>query len=634
MKTFIGISSLIFQSKLVYLTTSTGECLFNIDGVSSLQVIDFLYALHHKRDHQNNIVFVCYAFSRDNEFAFSLLTPELKDKLFQSRNVTEKIKKLESEQIENKIKSDKTLDVSTIEYLDFERYVNELSIKELQTITYQGYKLQLVNSKFLTIGKPKQKSITIYDVFGFFRTSIEKASKLWLQKEIKVLAGKRKAKSLEVLKTLTDCEAQVISELTAKLNTELITNGITLSKFHGASAISSKILANSKAKKEFHSYKFPHQTSFECWKASQQAYYGGRVEQLKIGTLENIHVYDINSAYAYAALFLPKFLRKPIFSKTYNAQPFSWWYCEYDFRNLDLYFGLLPTRLKGKINTLTYNLQGKGYYYQPEIELILKHFPNSIKILQGFYVPFKRPAFADYILTIYEIRRQLKAQNNPLEKVFKLALAGIYGKFCQHKGRGYYYNFYYAGFITSKIRALLLQTTLRQQKEKRTICFLTDAIHNSTTINTIALSDNIGDFRLTQYENGTYYGLGIYDLVDREGKHKQAHQGYNSFNFQEALQELKDNKYYTGEVQTFTGWNNFIQKVFHSQYLSDTSQDKKNKPFETMARTFDLSDIDLSQSYIDSQITKNYSNMESGLYRESNYNSANFALDTITAGRI
>jgi hypothetical protein len=630
MKKFVAVSSLIYKQKLVYLTTSTGESLFNENGIVSLSAIDFLFNLHHKRDNKANIVFICYAFSRDNEFIFSGLPDELKDKLFQSRKYQDTLEQLEYEQEQIKLERYISKDINRLQFLDFSEYVNDSFLRDFQNVRYSNFNLTLVNGKFLTVRAGK-KSITIYDVYGFFRKPIYDAVREWLKEDVSLLNRELPVKNLEVLKIQTELETNYICELTEKLNKQLNQFGLTLSRFHGASALSSRILSLSGAKKEFYAYKNQHQTSNECYKASQQAFHGARIEQYKIGTLKDINVYDINSAYAFSCLFLPQILRKPIFTKEYNRETFSLWYADYDFSGCDFYFGLLPNRAKIG-NFATYPLKGKGYFYQPEIEFILQYYPDCIKIKQGFYLPFVESNWTKYILTIYELRKKLKKQGNPLEKVLKLALAGIYGKFCQRQGRAYFYNFYYAGFITAKVRAMLLQATHKAQE--KTICFLTDAIH-STSLLPVSVSDEIGDFRLKQYERGTYFNAGVYQLTDKEGNKKLAHQGFNSFNFDKALADLRTDKVYQGLQELFTGWNVYTDKLFRSaEYLSHYSQDKKTNPFETGARLFDTLKVDLSENYIDSQVLKHYSMLESGLYKESRYKESNLALDTIRAKRL
>jgi hypothetical protein len=50
---------------------------------------------------------------------------------------------------------------------------------------------------------------------------------------------------------------------------------------------------------------------------------------------------------------------------------------------------------------------------------------------------------------------------------------------------------------------------------------------------------------------------------------------------------------------------------------------------------FEMCNVDLSESYIDSKIVALYGGMESGLYKESKQNKeSNFALDSIRAKRI
>jgi len=244
----------------------------------------------------------------------------------------------------------------------------------------RGYKLTLANGKKLVIRKNK-KSITFYDVYGFFRKSLKIAVKTWLGKNVDILDKDvflqiKHLTKLEALQEYANLETQYITELASKLNNSLTENNINLSSYHGASAVSSWFLHKTKAKDEFYNYKHKYQLSPELYKAHRQAYYGGRVEQFKIGTLKNVNVYDINSAYASASLLLPQFLRKPTFTRNYKPNEiFSLWFCEYNFKNNDIYLGLLSYRNKIG-NSITYRLQGKGFYYQPEIEFILKHYPK------------------------------------------------------------------------------------------------------------------------------------------------------------------------------------------------------------------------------------------------------------------
>ncbi len=94
MKTFISISTEIIDNKLVYINTSAGASLFNENGITFNDAIDFLFSLRNTRENRKaGTVFVCYGFSRDNEFIFSSMTKDLKDKLFQAYNVKHELNK-------------------------------------------------------------------------------------------------------------------------------------------------------------------------------------------------------------------------------------------------------------------------------------------------------------------------------------------------------------------------------------------------------------------------------------------------------------------------------------------------------------------------------------------------------------
>lgn len=639
MKQFVAISTEIYDGKLVLINTSVdGKFLRSDDGITYKQAIDFLFSLNSLRKRTAGVVFVCYAFSADNEFIFSTLPASERDKLFQSHQVKQTLAELENEQenIEEQFYNAEN-DTQNFEQLDFERYVNKIVLSDLKVVYTDGYKIELANGKRLTITK-NRKSFVLYDIYGFFQKSLYSCVKTWFEQDLPILRREvfntmpqLCADLVEHLKTYSDIETFWVSELATKLNNELNAIGIRLQRFHGASAISSNILTNSKAKTEFYNYRYKRQLSPELWRASRQAYYGGRVEQFKIGTFNDVYVYDINSAYAYAATMLPVMLRKPLFKRQYEHAPFSLWFCEYDFRNLDCYFGLLPNR-ETRGNATRYRLRGKGYFYQPEISYILQHYPECIDIKKGFVLPYQRANFTDAIEILYQLRLQLIADHNPLEKVIKLALSSIYGKFCQHNGKGHFYNFFYAGFITSLTRRQLLEAT--RGKERSTICFLTDAIHTTEQLD-VPVNDEIGAYKLKHITRGAYLESGIYRHYDEQGGViKTATRGYRTFNFDKALNELADKKLFLALQEFFVSHNlHALRPVEFNNYLGMYSQEKKETPYKSAMRVYDACGVDLRTGFIDSKPLDVYGGRESGLYKEIEYKETDAALDTINAGR-
>lgn len=643
-KTFIAITSEIHNGKTVHLCTSTGECLTDANGINVDQALDFLYSLRHKRKRQGGVVFVCYGFARDNEFIFSTLPKDLRDKLFKSYRVKKEINELTYE-IENITEDFYKFAPDSDEFLlaDFELHVNRTALDELTEVEYNGYYLELANGKFLTLKKNK-KSLTIYDIHGFFKPASLREAVWKILRESQPLLDRSMFDAIDFfdgeteldrLKAHAAFEVDYIARLATRLNEKFLEHDIKLSRFHGASALASYILSNSKARKQFHNYRHRRQLSSDLHTALRQSMYGGRAEQFKIGTIQNVYVYDINSAYAYAASSLPVMLSKPVYEREWRDVPFSFWYCEYDFTNDNTYLGILPNREQTSFTK--YKLRGRGYFWQPEIKYALRRFPSSVSVGHGYTVESDTADFSIAIKNLYNLRNYLKEQRDPLEQILKLALSSIYGKFCQHNGTGYYYNLFYAAYITSVTRAQLLKAV--EGYEQETICFQTDAVHTSKPL-PLALSENLGEYKLSQYNYVTYLDNGVYQCRNDGDVVKTKTRGFRSFDFNKAIDELKYSRSYTALAEFFVGHNLFSQNLFtgKADYLQDFAAPKTMRPAEkdiTAMRWFELGgDVDLTQTFIDSKPVAQYNGLMSAPYHIGRNTAIDSCLSTIEAGRI
>lgn len=637
-KTFIAISSETENRQLVYLTTNGYGDLYQPDGITYGAALDFLFGLVHKRKRRSGVVFVCYAFSRDNEFIFSTLPSFLKDKLFQSHRVKKRIDEIEN----NNEALDEILysaDKMTDDYqcADFEKYINGLALKELCEVTVNGYHVKLINGKSLTIRK-YGKAITIYDIHGFFKPkSLRETVRAWTGKDVPLLDRRGVVDpTTELLKARAAIESYYVSELATRLDQALQDEGMKLTRYHGASALASHWLNKIGAKDSFCAYRHRRQLAPELYRASWQAYYGGRAEQFALGTVKHVKVYDINSAYAHACSFLPVLLQKPTFVSEWQDNPFSVWHCDYDFSRVNPFIGYLPHR--DASNFTRYKLKGRGYFWQPEVAFVRQHFPQCIEIKQGFIIDYERAPFAQEIEFLYQCRQRLQDRKHPLEKVFKLALAALYGKFAQHNGHSRFFNLQYAGFITSFTRAQLLQAV--KGYEHDTICFQTDAIHTSADL-PVNLSGNLGDYKRTNYEKITYIDNGVYTGIganDRRVKTKT--RGATAFDFGKAITDINNRRVYSALNELFIGHNVYTQHLFTSAgYLAHHKVDKETSPLAVhrfAARIFDLAGVDgfdITQNFYKSEIVLGTSR-ESSLFTRSNYLESNFAIDTLEARRM
>lgn len=642
-KQFIAVTTKTLDNKLVYLTTSAGDTLFNVNGVHYTDAIDFLFSLSNKRKRSKGVVFVCYAFQRDNEFIFSTMPKELKDKLFESH----KIKKAKTElEVEiDKLEDDYwRFDRDTQEFAltDFELYVNRTALAELNEVRVDKYLLDLANGKFLNIRKEK-KSITIYDVYSFFRPrTLQRSIKDFLGLDVKYLHHNnfdfldlaKGCIDLDKLKSHANLEADLVSRLVTELNNRLVCNGIKLKSFYGTGAIASHLLSKSKARKQYNSYSKKRQLPVEMSTSLRRATFGGRIEQIRIGTVENVRVYDINSAYPYAIKNLPIMLQKPFYVKDWQDIDFSFWQCDFDFTKAGLHIGLLPYRDIG--GRTRFPLKGRGVYWNPEIKFILEHYPQCIEIDHGYIHIGERLEVCNLIDHFYNLRLKLKERNDPIGDVIKVGLSSISGKFFQQNGKGYYYNLFYAGYITSQTRAQILQAV--KGFDRDIICFQTDAIHSAIDLN-VPLSNQLGDFKKSEYEKVVYLDNGVYQCYQNGIPVKTKTQGFRLFDFAKCFKELSETKSYTALSEFFVGHNLFTRHLFTgASYLSDFGAEKTMSPAskdKIAMRYFEERNVDLTKEYLDSFPVVEFNGLLSAPYNPMNTNrTTDICSDTIFAGRI
>lgn len=633
-KQFIAISSEIVNHKLVYLNSSVGFSLSDENGIKSSDAIQFLHNLSLK--FKTNSRFICYSTKMENEYFFRHLPEKTKDELFQSHNIKKELDELKLiyEDLENEF-FDLTNDVDETAAVIMYNQLQEINrfITNAGKITYDGYKINLANGKFLSINKNKN-TFMLYDIFSYFRKPLSEVIFSYFGESSELLT-ENKSQDFEIRKTQNTVDCFYIVKLMNHVYKELAKRSIMLNRFHGASTITSAVFSKCKAKENFRNFKDGKFMSEQLNHAVSSGLYGARTEQLKLGYFEKINVYDLNSAYAEAALYLPQIKRHPLFSKRYRDDIFSIWFIQYDLPK-NIKFGLLPNRDIGQ--TIRYKRRGAGWYYQPEIKFLIENYPDCFEIKHGFYVPYKTPSFVPAILDLYNIRKELKAEtyeynngNNPLEKVVKLGLTTIYGKFLQRVGKAYYYNPLYGGFITSFVRAKLLDAT--KGKENKTICFLTDAIHTTAKLD-LSIGDDLGQYRHSFYNSGIYLGAGVYELYSQD-KTKKATRGFTRLDFIDAIKQLSENGTYMAQQDFFVGHNlNKLSPVNVGEYLRMSSKNIKISPLKSNVRFFDNKLMtDFATEQIDSELMDTFSGRESGIYRPSLRDNADIIFEGVEAGK-
>lgn len=601
---FIGVVSVVVREKVRFMSASDGRKIANLrEGLSVQECLDFYYSLAGKKDKKRPTI-VTYASSQESEFMFSSLSPSLKDKIFKSydyRNIVESLG-LENERLFEELSSPSVEPVKKAEN-EALIAINKLLLEEVNQTETAGYRLGFASGKKLSLRRPNQNHVvTVYDIYGFFNKSLREAYAEWCGLDIPMLDRHRwemvklsNSADTSMLELVMLKEAEAIANLATALSRKLSEGGIKVRSYHGATAVTSAVLSKSKAKDEYHNYAYRRQYPPMMWQAVNQSFFGGRIEQVKLGTMDDIKVYDINSAYASASLLLPRLLKLPKYTSTFEDNPFSIWRVEWEDR--DCYLPVLPVRLpSGKI---VYPSRGSGYYWYPEVNHALKAMKN-VRVSHGYVFDYIPAKFTESIYDLYQFRQKLKREGHPLEKVIKLALASLYGKFCETNGKGTYYNLFYAGFITAFTRARMMEAV--QGREGATICFLTDAIHTLADLD-VDVSDQIGSFSVKRYDRGTYCDIGVYGL-QRDGELvKTATMGYANADFDAMSGEFAEKKIYHGNLDMFIGHNlHSLAPMKFKKYLQVSTEERVNSPLEQGSRVFvGIDGIDLTEDFCDSE---------------------------------
>lgn len=612
---FVSISTEKIGPRFAYIGTSAGRSLHLESGeLGTQEAIDFLYSLNGLKKWQayagKQLFFVWYAATLDCELLARELPPADKDKLFAGE------------------------------------YVNAY-----------GYRLQLRQGKSFSIYKldkrgTAHKGVTIYDLFAFFRNPLcdfrtrGDHSHCVASKHLGECPPALNRSDGDLLplweigepRAILDYNAAlcgVLVRLAARLDDYFQSIGITLQKWYGSSAAASLVLNRWQARREF-KRQTEENTPAELWRALNQAFYGGRIESLKLGTVKGVYIYDLNSAYAHAASLLSQCWRRWHYTKKFNIhEPFAVWYVDYKLPR-DAYIGVLPHRVHGSGRTV-YRRAGRGWYWSPEVREIARRFPDCIRVREGYVMSYKRVTFGPEIEKLYQMRLELQRAGDPAEFVVKILLASLYGKFAQRVGKARYHCKAWAGWITSFVRAQMLEACAGHERD--VICFMQDAIHSRAPL-PLPLTTDLGGWKRSQYDAGFYVASGIYELQGQ--KSKTATRGFDAsrVDFEKVAHDLNAYGEAVLEREFFVGWR--LAREPRSPYYGDYLQhicepvklrrSWKHRDFARKAE--DWRKFDWRKAALDSQMLKRDDGLESADRQEKDWSRLmDMMIDVIKARR-
>lgn len=403
---------------------------------------------------------------------------------------------------------------------------------------YGGYRLEYAPGKFFRVTRGKQTA-QIFDVWAFFGTAFVAACREYLGEspeldEIERMKKERDSFTLADLPEIREywkSELRYLVALMNKLRENLLLAGISIASWHGPGAIASKILSMQGIKKHM------RESDENVVKVLQHAYAGGRPELLKGGMqifggtrfdyfkantpADQLHQYDINSAYPAAIALLP------------SLQGSSWEYAT-GHPNVIRDFGLYHIRARtefreerdskpyplfwrDKHGAVYYPKDVEGWYWGTEARL-LEDYPGSYdswEILESWTLQHRDVYPFRYIYEMYDQRKEWKNAGNPAHIAYKLGLNSKYGKMAQrigaHKGGPpAWHQLEWAGWVTASARAQLYRAMMLSPGT--VVSCSTDSVFSTVPLD-LPCSDKLGEWEYESADGIIAAQSGVYWLL-------------------------------------------------------------------------------------------------------------------------
>lgn len=381
-------------------------------------------------------------------------------------------------------------------------------------------------------------NVRVFDLHKWFQMPFVAALKKWGYPHADIISTIQTNKNARATFSTVDanlvryCSLEVVAMqwLAQQLGEAAIRADMPLKSWHGAGAVAGKVLRNARIHEqirvpvnaEFHGQS-GNAEDWHHWVMS--AYFGGRIQTLLPGEHFTSYLYDLNSAYGWGLRQLPsmhdiawRFVtpRRPRYAEELALHPLDIalvsWDCPPDSH-------VCPFPFRTRDGNIEYPRAGMGYYFGVEVNAAAELHPESITvhaIMAAEYDPRRAMfPFNDVIGDIYQRRRE-KADSGDANAAFilKSAIAAIYGKLAQGdsvSGRQpRYRSYYYAGFITASVRALLLSAV--RVAPEQVIAFSTDGMLMRSPIE-LPTGKGLGQWRAESFGHTLALQPGVFVAV-------------------------------------------------------------------------------------------------------------------------
>ena len=434
------------------------------------------------------------------------------------------------------------LEYDTNAILHFLSFEDRKFISNFNYVDYDKYRIQIIPKKELKISILKDEKLlhttAYYDLAQFYNFEPLKKlakttpyNKVYVE-DISQINKDKYYSDIDYFKLINDrC---VIDSKIAGIKADELTKNINkivvINKYRSKASIARKyVLENLK-----HNLKMPSVKILDC---ALKSYHAGHIETCKIGLYDNIHNYDLKSAYPSFIANLDETSGTFVHNKEYLPETsYSFYNVIVDYEN-DFLSPLWYLKsnsnyhVSDKINT---------WITQPEIEYFMNNGYDT-QILGAYHIKkdsFTEKPFYHLIHELYNERLKAKDNKDEIELVYKVILNSIYGVTLntihkkilseyetdlyeivdnklmfyesQYKATNMY-NPVYGTYITAGTRARLFSDF--KNKLDKIVSVNTDGVY-MTQKEKVPISQQLGDYGYKHLKKIMFMGSGRYFLFD------------------------------------------------------------------------------------------------------------------------
>jgi DNA polymerase type B, organellar and viral len=398
------------------------------------------------------------------------------------------------------------------------------ALKEYGRTVWRDYEIEHIPHKWFKVRRGNVTA-TIFDIRSFFAGSylaaLDEFAVGTIPERTRIHAGKEDRENflwadIDAIEEYWELELRLMPQLAEKLRYAFRNAGYVPRSWHGPGALARMAL------RRHNIYAAMAESPVDVRIATQSAFAGGRFELFQAGHVEGkVYNADINSAYPHFATMLPNLARgKWRRCRAFEAGKFAIYHIRYNsVPRSDTPYPLFRRMANGEV---VWPYRTEGWYWQPEAELVAND-PDA-KFIEGFIFDEDDPAdrpFA-FLAEYYHRRKILKDAQNPAQYTFKLIINAIYGQLAQRTGWNRHartapksHQLEWAGYITSACRAGVYK--LAVLCADKLVSIDTDGVSSLAPFGNLDTGNGLGQWKLTEYEDGIFWQSGIYSLKTDEG---------------------------------------------------------------------------------------------------------------------